>query len=147
MKVLVFDVHGRSRHRDPRGIHQPTFLLHHGVIGHADEPAVDRAVNGEREGLNFDLNRLSFLDEPDVFVFHPRFHIQLRCLRHDHHELLSRRDHPADRMDGQLLDDSIDRRRQGLKVGALSRFDGFLLQGGRLGFGRRQFRLACLLKL
>ena len=55
LNVFVFYLHGRSRHTDTRGIHQPGLLLHNGIIGYADHPAFDCAVNGKREGVNPEL--------------------------------------------------------------------------------------------
>src|SRR5262245_47429858 len=64
--LLLFDPQGRSRHAHPGCIDQPGFLLWNGVIGHADDPAIDRPIEGEREGFDFDLYRLTRLHKADI---------------------------------------------------------------------------------
>ncbi len=106
----------------------------------------NRAVQGERECFDFNLNRLSFRHEPNVFVFDLCLHFDGMVVRDDHEQLLSRRDDAADRMHRDLLDDAVDRRSQPLQTGFLTGLGDLLRKGSRFGFKCRKFCLFDLLK-
>jgi len=92
------------------------------------------AVAGEIEGVDLDFHLLAGMDESNIAVGYHGLDFELGLTRYHHRECLGRRHHASDRMDGELLNDAVDRCGHGLKLGSLLGLDlvlfearGFLL--------------------
>ena len=107
-------------------------LFRDGAGGDLDDLAVQRAEAGEGEGVDLDHGVLAGLDEADVEIGDERLDLKLAAVRRDHDELLAGGDDLADRGDGRLLNDAVDRR---VKLGASE---------ARSGLGERLTRLVGL---
>ena len=119
----------------------------HGVIGDADDPAVNETVACEQESLHLHLDRLAPLHKADVLVLHHGFDFQLVLIGNDHEQLLCRRDDAPHGMHGKLLDLPVKGRRQPLQGVPLPSFDELLGQRSSFRLGVGQFGHAGPLKL
>lgn len=58
----------------------------------------NRAVQRELKGFDLDLNRLSFLHKPNIFILDLRLYFDRMVLRHDNEQLLRWGDDATDGM-------------------------------------------------
>src|ERR1700722_9818292 len=86
-----------------------------GILGYTQDPAVQQAIAGEAEGIDFDLCCLTNVNESDVAIRDRGFDLERGIGGHDDGQLLGRCHNAAYGMDRELLDNAIDRSSQKLK--------------------------------